>query len=348
MTTKLDRKLANIRAGRYKRADFIIADAKDGDMGSGLAATGIVQATATAPKRARTRAEFVAHIQEIVKQGVVDIMLTSVSNLELLHERGCYRNSNVKPAIRANDTSDCWGGVRHSSYTKHPSRPFRSANLCRVMYGTAAPSPGQPVTGTDLGLYSVTFLNDVERDAHALEEFARFRADAAAVGFKYFYEVFNPNVAHGMDREQLGEFMNDAILRSLAGLTKAERPEFLKIVFNGPKALEELASFDPSLVVGVLGGGAGTTRDTFELLSQSERYGGRVALFGRKINLAEAPLELLVLMRQVADGTIGPEEAVRAYHGELQKLKLAPSRPLATDIANTEEVLKPGATKKAA
>ena len=348
MTTKLDRKLASIRAGRYKRSDFILADAKDGDMGSGLAATGFVAATATAPKRPRTRAEFLVHIQEVVKQGVVDIMLTSISNLELLHERGCYRNSNVKPAIRANDTTDCWAGVRHGAYAKFPSRPFRSANLARVMYGTAAPAPGQPVTGTDLGLYSVTFLNDVERDAHALEEFARFRAEASAIGFKYFYEVFNPNVATDMDRAQMGEFINDSILRSLAGVTKAERPEFLKIVFNGPKALEELASFDPSLVVGVLGGGAGTTRDTFELLSQAERYGGRLALFGRKINLAEAPLELLVLMRQVVDGTIGPEEAVRVYHGELQKLKIAPARPLATDIGITEEVLKPGATRKAA
>jgi hypothetical protein len=30
---RLDKKLANIRNGRYKRSDFMIADAKDGDMG---------------------------------------------------------------------------------------------------------------------------------------------------------------------------------------------------------------------------------------------------------------------------------------------------------------------------
>ena len=204
------------------------------------------------------------------------------------------------------------------------------------------------VTGTDLGLYSVTFLNDTAHDAHALEEFALFREEAASIGFRYFYEVFNPNVACGLERKELGEFMNDCILRSLAGLTKAERPEFLKIVYNGPAALEELASFDPSLVVGVLGGGAGTTRDTFELLRQAERYGGRVALFGRKINLAEAPLDLLVLMRKVVEGDLSSEEAVRAYHGELQKQKIAPTRSLDDDLAITEEVLKPAATKKAA
>lgn len=59
------------------------------------------------------------------------------------------------------------------------------------------------------------------------------------------------------------------------------------------------------------------------LVAQSERYGARLALFGRKINLAEAPLNLIVLMRAVADGALKPEEAVRAYHGELQTLGLS-------------------------
>ena len=96
-----------------------------------------------------------------------------------------------------------------------------------------------------------------------------------------------------------------------------------------------------------LGGGAGTTRDTFELVAQSERYGARLALFGRKINLAEAPLHLIVLMRAVADGAIGPEEAVRAYHGDLQKLGLTPNRSLADDRVVTEDVLTVAAAKAA-
>ena len=41
--TRLDDKLARITAGRYTRGDFIIADAKDADMGSGI--------TGTAPNR---------------------------------------------------------------------------------------------------------------------------------------------------------------------------------------------------------------------------------------------------------------------------------------------------------
>ena len=113
------------------------------------------------------------------------------------------------------------------------------------------------------------------------------------------------------------EFVNDAIVRCLAGLTESERPKFLKIAYNGAKALEELTSFDPGLVVGVLGGGAGTTRDCFELIHQAELYGGRVALFGRKINLAESPLDIVRLMRTVADGALTPLEAVKHYHEAL-------------------------------
>ena len=344
--TRMDQKLQNILAGRYKRSDFIIADAKDSDAGAGTTSTGVDYSVS--PPRPRSRDEFLDQIDKIIKQDIVDIMLVSVSNLERLHERQAFAGTAVKPAIRANVTTDCWGGIRHGRYTTVPSRPFRSVTISRAMTGTAQPSPGAPITGTDLGLYSVTFVNDPELDARALEEFKLFREEAAVNNFKYFYEVFNPNIDIKMDHETIGEFLNDAILKSLAALTKAERPKFLKIPFNGPKALEELANFDSQLVVGVLGGGAGTTRDTFELVSQAEKYGGRLALFGRKIRLAEAPLELIVLMRQVADGTIAPEEAVRAYHGEVQKLGIKPVRSLEDDRAITEAVLKPAASLRAA
>ncbi len=344
---RLDQKLQNIRAGRYKRSDFIIADAKDSDAGAGVTCSGFDYAGSPAQPRRRTRNEFLDQIESIVKQDIVDIMLVSVSNLERLHEKKVFDGSRVKPAIRANLTTDCWGGIRHGSYRDVPSRPFRSVTISRAMTGTPQPAPGMTITGTDLGLYSITFVNDPDRDAKALEEFKRFRDEAAANGFKYFYEVFNPNIDIGLDAVEVGEFLNDIILQSLAGLTKAERPEFLKIPFNGPRALEELVSYDSELIVGVLGGGAGTTRDTFELVSQAERYGARLALFGRKINLAEAPLQLVILMRGVADGEIGAEEAVRAYHGELQKLGIRPVRPLGDDRVVTEGPLQ-GAAAKAA
>ena len=326
---RLDDKLARIRAGAYRRSDFIIADAKDPDMGPGLHAVGPARTTHGATPRLRTRAEFLDSIEAIVRQDVVDVMLTSASNLEKLVKRNAFAGTGVKPAFRANDTTDIW---RHRGAVYHlePSRPFRTASLPHV----------KPLT--DLGLYSITFTNDIDADLDSLTAFKEFRADAAANGFSYFLEVFNPNVEPGLTADTIPEFVNDAIVRCLAGLTESERPKFLKIAYNGPKALEELTAFDPDLVVGVLGGGAGTTRDCFELIHQAEKYGARVALFGRKINLAESPLDIVRLMRAVADGAITPLEAVKDYHEALHRQKNKPIRDLAADSAITEPVLMGG------
>ncbi|WP_337268312.1 hypothetical protein [Oryzifoliimicrobium ureilyticus] len=341
---RLDEKLSRIRAGQYSRSDFIIADAKDGDMGPSITSCGPKREKDGSWSRYYTRPEFLENIRAIVEQDIVDIMLTSASNMEALIDMGVYRDSAVKPAIRANDTTDVWV-CRGAGYVRHASRPFRTASLSRVMTGTVDPAPGKPVTGTDLGLYSITFNNDLERDHQALEEFGSFRDDAARNNFKYFLEVFNPNVESGIDGEKLPFYINDMIMRCLAGVMKADRPQFLKIPFNGAKALDELASYDPSVLVGVLGGGAGTTRDCFELLHQAERFGARVALFGRKINLAEDPLAMVRFMREVASGTIAPGEAVKAYHASLEKGGITPIRELSADNVVTENVLKPEQSK---
>ena len=93
--------------------------------------------------RGKTRIEYLDDIEAIVKQGIVDVMLVSASNLELLHERGVFKKSKVKPVIRANDTTDCWGLIRHGTYHKQASRPFRTASLPRVMYNAAGPVKGR-------------------------------------------------------------------------------------------------------------------------------------------------------------------------------------------------------------
>ena len=335
--TRLDDKLAAIRAGNYRRRDFIIADAKDPDMGPGLHAAGPARQPGAA--RFRTRAEFLSECADIVRQDVVDILLASASNIEALVERGAFADRGVKPAIRANDATDIW---RHRAALHHetPSRAFRTASLSRVRSGTPTPQKGGRVALTDLGLYSITFNNVTDADVASLEAFAAFRTDAAANDFHYFLEVFNPNAPQGLSPEDMPGFVNDSIVRCLAGLTKAERPQFLKIAYNGPRALAELAEYDPSLVVGVLGGGAGTTRDCFELIHQAEKYGARVALFGRKINLAESPLDIIRFMRAVADGDLMPADAVAAYHDALGKAGLKPTRALADDRDITEAALK--------
>ena len=330
---RMDAKLAKIRAGKYAKGDFMIADAKDGDMSNPIPGTGPVRAADGSVARFRTRAEFIDQIAEIIKQDVLDIMLTSASNLELLHERGAFKGTGVTPSFRANDTTDIWG-ARGGSYAKSASRPFRTANLKQI--GEAKLSK--------LGLYSMTYVNDLEADLRSLEAFKEFRADAEANGIDYFLEVFNPNIDSKIPAADVPSFVNDNLARSISGVLKRNRPQFLKYPYNGPKALEELVTFDPQLVVGVLGGGSGTTRDTFELLFQAEKYGARVALFGRKINNAESQLDIVRYMRAVADGQIKPLEAVKAYHGDLKAKKISSVRSLEEDSKVTEAVLKEAAS----
>jgi DhnA family fructose-bisphosphate aldolase class Ia len=239
-----------------------------------------------------------------------------------------FRNSKVTPAIRLNDASDIWS-QRGSTYRDHPSRPFATAE------------PAQAAKICDLGLYSVTFSNDVERDRETLDTYRVFRAAASRHKLRHFLEVFNPAFDIGLRDAEIGQYINDCIIRALAGVMSHDRPLFLKLQYNGPEAMEELAAYDPEqLIVGVLGGGKGTTRDTFELAAQAERHGARVALFGRKINLAEAPVDLVELMRRVVEGEISAPDAVKAYHDRLDKLHFKPHRPLKDDLEITEPVLK--------
>jgi DhnA family fructose-bisphosphate aldolase class Ia len=322
----LDRKLANIKAGRYTPDDFIIADAKDGDIGFGRASP---VPDLNDPSRFTPRATHLQNIRDMTQSGLVDIMLMSASTAERLSNEGLFKGSDVTPAIRLNDTTDIWS-ARGGRYREEPSRHHRTARI------------DQAREVTDLGLYSVTFSNQRDIDAENAEAYSAFRAEAAAHKMRHFLEIFNPafdiRLAGNAD---MGAFINDNIVRTLAGVMEADYPKFLKLQYNGPRAMEELASYDPGhLIVGILGGAAGTARDTFELLSQAERYGARVALFGRKIHLAESPIDIVRFMREVVAGTIKTEEAVRAYHGELQKKNIRPARQLSDDVQLTEVPLK--------
>ena len=105
--------------------------------------------------------------------------------------------------------------------------------------------------------------------------------------------------------------------------------------------MEDLASYDPeNLIVGILGGSKGTTRDCFELIHKANKYGAKVALFGRKINLSEDPISLVKLMRKVVGGDITPEDAVKNYHDLLKKKKLSSDRDLQKDLLITDSILK--------
>ena len=335
----LDTKLAKIKADPSSR-EFIIADAKDADMAFGIAAPGKSPEHYSQEGKFRSLPEFRECIRQIVRQGVVDIMLMSahMNSILTIQER-LFDNSHVTPAARANDTTDIHV-MRGSIYTSEPSQPFRSTTIDQIQCGKVDCHPNERVLGANLGLYSVTFNNDTELDRQTLQHYREFRIEAERKGFRHFLEVFDPNApANSVPPDKLGGFVNDMIVRCLGGVPDSGRPLFLKMVYHGPKWTEELAHYDPQLVIGILGGSSGTTYDAFKMIAEAQKYGARVALYGRKINNAENQLAFIEMLRRIVDGQISPEEGVRAYHGILQGLGIKPYRSLDEDMKLTAQVM---------
>lgn len=327
---RMDLKLARIASGDYKPTDFIIADAKDGDMALGTGTAGPELGADGKPTgRMRPFSVYRDNMERMVASDLVDIMLTSLSSMETLQARGVFAGSDVTPAVRLNDGSDIWHW-RGAKYKHLPTVPFRTARLDRVR------------TVADLGLYAVTFFNDLENDRRTLDAYAEFRDQASAAGVRHFLEIFNPQFEVGCaDGVDFATYNNDAIAKTLAGVSRLDAPLFLKVVYNGPRATEELASYDPDrIIVGILGGASSTTRDTLEMVGQAEKYGARVALFGRKIYFAEDSVEIVKAMRLVVEEKVSSEEATKHYHDALKKAGIRSKKSLADDLEITDPALK--------
>jgi len=238
-TKTLDEKLKRIHADPHGCKDFILADAKDADMALAIGATGrTTEKWPDGSPRFRTLAEYRKIIEEIVEQGLVDIMLMSASTSEeLTIRKRIFDNSAVTPACRGNDTTDIHV-FRGGKSPGQPSLPFRPATIDHIQCGKLHCSPADRHIGANLGLYSITYTNDPVRDREALLAYNAFRLEAEEKGFRHFLEVFDPNVEGMVAPEHLGGFINDAIVRTLGGVTRSGRPDFLKIVYHGPRAME--------------------------------------------------------------------------------------------------------------
>lgn len=328
MKKTLDTKLASLRKDK-SNSDFIICYAADPDLAAGILAMVDLFPSMDA---------YRDHMDALVRDEKLDILLTSASTMdELGHRRRLFDKSPVTPAVRANDTSDNWH-VRHGAYDTSLSHPFSSTTLDEIRYGNLNEADKSNKT-VNLGLYSVTFNNDVETDLKTLQKFREFRIAAHAEGFRYFVEIFNPSAPNNLSAEQIPDYVNDCIARMLAGMPDSSAPEFLKLTYNGPKAMEDLVAYTPA-IVGVLGGSPNTSLDAFTLLHKAKQHGARVALFGRRIQTTEDPVSFTRMLREVADDNIKPEEAVKAYHGELQKAGIKPNRSLDDDMVIVTPELK--------
>jgi hypothetical protein len=336
----LDLKLARIVADPSCR-DFILADAKDADMAFGLAAPGLEPGGDPATGPYRSIEDYRDRIRELVAQGLIDIMLMSASTSEVLAiEEGLFRDSAVTPAVRMNDTTDIWLAAGTAGYPREPALPFSTTTIAQARCGRVDEHHADGGRGANLGLFSLTLNDDATLDRAMLTAYREFRIEAERQGFRHFLEVFFPNALGRVPGKPAGDrprdiarFLADHVVRTLAGVPRAGRPLFLKIPYLGPAVTEQLAAYDRSVVVGILGGGAGTTHDAFALVADAKAHGARVALFGRKINAAEHQPEFVRHLRAVADGEVPAAEAVRAYHGALERLGIRPHRSLADDLA---------------
>src|SRR5579864_9417589 len=121
MQKSLDAKLAGIHADPHGCKDFILADAKDADMALAIGAPGRSPEAHGQELQYRCLPEYREAIEQIVRQGLVDIMLMSASTSEVLtiHKR-LFDGSPVTPAARVNDTTDIHI-IRGAKYPTSPS-----------------------------------------------------------------------------------------------------------------------------------------------------------------------------------------------------------------------------------
>jgi hypothetical protein len=147
MKKSLDEKLTRIHADPQRAKDFILADAKDADMALGLGATG----RSPEAQRYRSLQEFRDQIEQLVTQGLIDIMLMSAHANEVLTiQKRIFEHSHVTPAARANDTTDIHV-MRGGRSPTQPALPFRTATLDHIQCGHMDCADSERVRGANLG-----------------------------------------------------------------------------------------------------------------------------------------------------------------------------------------------------
>ncbi len=135
MQKSLDPKLRAIHADPSGSKEFIIADAKGADMAFGIGAPGLSPERHDGEVAFKTLAEYRQQIRDVVRQGVVDIVLMSASTSEkLVIEERLFDNSHITPAARANDATDIHV-VRGGQVHVEPARPFRTASIDHMQCG---------------------------------------------------------------------------------------------------------------------------------------------------------------------------------------------------------------------
>ena len=115
----LDTKLKKISDGTFTSKDFIIADAKDADMGAGRRAPGFVRnQDGSQSDKIDSFQNYLNKMQSLTESELVDVMLMSATAAERLVNKKIFEKSSVTPAMRLNDTSCIWAMIRNGHYEK--------------------------------------------------------------------------------------------------------------------------------------------------------------------------------------------------------------------------------------
>ncbi len=292
----------------------ILVFAGDALVAGGLRGLGRVQEKGQ--WRPRRQAEFLQLCRDLTADGFIDgCLLTPADAESLAVEERLFDATPVTPMVRLNAETWIWS-PRHGNYNRQISQPFQTVSL-----NSSPEAAFCELRGTDLechvkiGLYSITLNNDTQADARTLSAYLEFARNAGEhAQFDYFLEVFLPNTnLPGLDREKRGQYVADSIVRTLSYLQKKQRPRFIKTEFTSAATWRELCDFDPTLIIGALGGPRQNPRKTLELAHAVVTNGGRAALFGRTIFDDDNPRAIVRALRAVLDQSLSVEQAFAEY-----------------------------------
>lgn len=269
----------------------------------------------------RTRPEFLQLQRDLVADGSIDGLLMTPADAEVLAvEESIFDGTPVTPLVRMNAETAIWS-PRYGAYQSQHSRPFQTVfpddarAFCEALVAPALECR------VSLGLYSITLNNDVVADERMLNAYIQFAHTVGEMkGFDHILEVFLPNIRlPGLDDEKRGMYVADSIVRTMNYLRKHQRPRFIKTAYTTAKVWNELTQFDPSLIIGALGGPRENARKTLQLANNVIQNGGHAILFGRTIFGEQSPVRIARALRNVLDEQMSPEEAHSMYQKSLRQ-----------------------------
>lgn len=267
----------------------------------------------------RTRPEFLQLQREFIEDGYIDGLLMTPADAEVLAlDEKLFDDSSITPIVRMNAETGIWN-PRFGVYRQQLSRPFQTVPLDDAKYCEDLTNCAMECH-IKLGLYSITLNNDVEADERMLNAYLRFAKEVSKIrGFDHILEVFLPNVnLPGMDMEKRGQYTADSIMRTMNYLRQRERPLFIKTAYTTKEIWQELTQFDPTLIIGALGGARQNARSTLNLAYDVTGNGGKVILFGRAVFQEDNPRLIAKALRAVLDRKMMPEDAHKEYQQSLK------------------------------